>query len=96
MTEVNLEIWRNRIENATNVRELTDDSKNWCNCAVGDRIVLETGIRSDSERNVQDCINDNAKSLGVQFHEAMMNDNKGQALKILTLIEKLETVFKND
>ena len=68
-----------------------DLSDNWKNCAIGERIRLEGRDLS----SVKD-LSPEAIKLGYDFSVALQERNNEKALEIITKIEQLTTIWRNE
>ena len=68
-----------------------DLSDNWKNCAIGERIRLE----GRDLKSLKD-LSPEAIKLGYDFSVAMQEKNNERALEIITQIEQLPTIWRNN
>ncbi|MFB5610900.1 MAG: hypothetical protein ACE5R3_04385 [Nitrosopumilaceae archaeon] len=68
-----------------------DLSDNWKNCAIGERIRLE-----GRDLNSIKDLSPEAIKLGYDFSVAMQEKNNEKALEIITKIEQLQTIWRNE
>ncbi|HET6517367.1 MAG TPA: hypothetical protein VFG25_04000 [Nitrosopumilaceae archaeon] len=68
-----------------------DLSDNWKNCAIGERIRLEGRVLN----SIKD-LSPEAIKLGYDFSVAMQEKNNEKALEIITKIEELPTIWRNE
>ena len=88
--EMKLTNWRQHIQEELNQTH-QDMSDNWKMCAIGERIQLEgrdlSSIKDLSPQAIQ---------LGYDFSIAMQERDNQKALEIITKIEKLDTIWRNE
>jgi hypothetical protein len=68
-----------------------DLSDNWKNCAIGERIKLE-----GRDLNSIKDLSPEAIKLGYDFSVAMQEHDNEKALEIITKIEQLPTIWRNE
>lgn len=68
-----------------------DLSDNWKNCAIGERIRLE-----GRDLNSIKDLSPEAIKLGYDFSVALQEKNNEKALEIITKIEQLPTIWRNE
>lgn len=68
-----------------------DLSDNWKNCAIGERIRLEGRVLNSINELSPEAI-----KLGYDFSIAMQEKNNERALEIITKIEQLPTIWRNE
>jgi len=88
--EMMLTNWRQHVQEELNQTH-QDMSDNWKMCAIGERIRLEgrdlSSIKDLSPQAIQ---------LGYDFSIAMQERDNQKALEIITKIEKLDTIWRNE
>ena len=88
--EMKLTNWRQHVQEELN-QSHQDMSDNWKMCAIGERIRLEgrdlSSIKDLSPQAIQ---------LGYDFSIAMQERDNQKALEIITKIEKLDTIWRNE
>ena len=88
--EMKLINWRQHVQEELNQTH-QDMSDNWKMCAIGERIRLEgrdlSSIKDLSPQAIQ---------LGYDFSIAMQERDNQKALEIITKIEKLDTIWRNE
>jgi len=88
--EMKLTNWRQHVQEELNQTH-QDMSDNWKMCAIGERIRLEgrdlSSIKDLSPQAIQ---------LGYDFSIAMQERDNQKALEIITKIEKLDTIWRNE
>ena len=88
--EMKLINWRQHVQEELNQTH-QDMSDNWKMCAIGERIRLEGrdlfSIKDLSPQAIQ---------LGYDFSIAMQERDNQKALEIITKIEKLDTIWRNE
>jgi len=88
--EMKLTTWRQRVQDRLD-QSHQDMSDNWKMCAIGERIKLE----GRDLNSIKDLTPDAIK-LGYDFSIAMQERNNQRALEIITQIEKLPTIWRNE
>lgn len=88
--EMRLTNWRQHIQEKLN-QSHQDMSDNWKMCAIGERIRLEGRDLS----SIKD-LSPEAIQLGYDFSIAMQERDSNKALEIITKIEKLDTIWRNE
>lgn len=88
--EMKLTTWRQRVQDSLNQNH-QDMSDNWKMCAIGERIKLE----GRDLNSIKDLTPDAIK-LGYDFSIAMQERDNQRALEIITQIEKLPTIWRNE
>ena len=88
--EMRLTNWRQHVQERLN-QSHQDMSDNWKMCAIGERIRIEgrdlSSIKDLSPKAIQ---------LGYDFSIAMQERDNQKALEIITKIEKLDTIWRNE
>jgi len=88
--EMKLTNWRQHVQEELNQTH-QDMSDNWKMCAIGERIRLEgrdlSSIKDLSPQAIQ---------FGYDFSIAMQERDNQKALEIITKIEKLDTIWRNE
>ena len=88
--EMKLTNWRQHVQEELGQTH-QDMSDNWKMCAIGERIRLEgrdlSSIKDLSPQAIQ---------LGYDFSIAMQERDNQKALEIITKIEKLDTIWRNE
>ena len=87
MTLIN---WRKQVQSDLE-QEHQDMSDNWKMCAIGERIKLE-GRDLESIKD----LSPEAINLGYDFSIAMQERDNQKALEIITKIEQLPTIWRDD
>jgi hypothetical protein len=82
--------WRKNVQNELG-KEHQDLSDNWKMCAIGERIKIE-GRELESIKD----LSPEAIRLGYEFSVAMQERNNEKALEIITKIEQLPTIWRNE
>ena len=90
LKKMELAHWRERIQR-TLEQTHQDLSDNWKTCAIGERIQREGA----ELKNVKD-LSPEAIRLGYEFSVAIQNRDNDEALEILTKIENLDTIWRNE
>lgn len=88
--EMRLTHWRQRVHVDLNASH-QDLSDNWKMCAIGERIRLEGRDLISIKDLAPEAIH-----LGYDFSIAMQERDPQRALEIITKIEKLETIWRNE
>jgi len=88
--EMKLTNWRQHVQEELNQTH-QDMSDNWKMCAIGERIRLEGRDLS----SIKD-LTPQAIQLGYDFSIAMQERDNQKALEIITKIEKLDTIWRNE
>jgi len=88
--EMRLINWRQHVQEKLN-QSHQDMSDNWKMCAIGERIRIEGRDLS----SIKD-LSPEAIQLGYDFSIAMQERDNQKALEIITKIEKLDTIWRND
>ena len=88
--EMRLTNWRQHIQENLN-QSHQDMSDNWKMCAIGERIRIEGRDLS----SIKD-LSPEAIQLGYDFSIAMQERDNQKALDIITKIEKLDTIWRNE
>jgi hypothetical protein len=88
--EMRLTNWRQHIQEKLN-QSHQDLSDNWKMCAIGERIRIEGRDLS----SIKD-LSPEAIQLGYDFSIAMQERDSHKALEIITKIEKLNTIWRNE
>lgn len=88
--ELKLTAWRQRVQDDLD-QSHQDMSDNWKMCAIGERIKLE----GRDLNSIKDLTPDAIK-LGYDFSIAMQERDNQRALEIITQIEKLPTIWRNE
>lgn len=79
-------VWRGLLKSGANMEDLAKLSVNFSTCAIGEQL----GFPKSSSFEVELSLTDKAKELGYDFHTAVGNGNREEALKILNRIERLK------
>ncbi|MCV0392177.1 MAG: hypothetical protein K5790_02655 [Nitrosopumilus sp.] len=87
MTLIN---WRSHVQNDL-TQEHQNMSDNWKMCAIGERIRIE-GRDLESIKD----LSPEAIRLGYEFSVAMQEKDNEKALEIITMIEKLPTIWRDE
>jgi len=82
--------WRQLVQEKLEQKH-QDLSDNWKNCAIGERIRLE-----GRDLNSIKDLSPEAIKLGYDFSVAMQEKNNEKALEIITKIEHLPTIWRNE
>ena len=82
--------WR-QLANEKLEQKHQDLSDNWKNCAIGERIRLE-----GRDLNSIKDLSPEAIKLGYDFSVALQEKNNERALEIITKIEQLPTIWRNE
>ena len=82
--------WRKQVQNDLG-QEHQDMSDNWKMCAIGERINLE-GRDLESIKD----LSPEAINLGYDFSVAMQERDNQKALEIITKIEQLPTIWRDE
>jgi hypothetical protein len=82
--------WRKNVQEELG-KEHQDLSDNWKMCAIGERIKIE-GRELESIKD----LSPEAIRLGYEFSVAMQERNNEKALEIITKIEQLSTIWRNE
>ena len=82
--------WRKQVQNELG-SEQQSMSDNWKMCAIGERIRIE-GRDLESIKD----LSPNAIKLGYEFSVAMQEKDNEKALEIITQIEKLSTIWRDE
>ncbi|WP_428324266.1 hypothetical protein [Nitrosopumilus sp.] len=82
--------WRHHVQDELD-QEHQDMSDNWKMCAIGERIKIEG---KDLE-SIKD-LSPEAIRLGYEFSVAMQEKDNQKALEIITKIEQLSTIWRNE
>ena len=82
--------WRNQVQTELG-QEHQDMSDNWKMCAIGERIRIE-GRDLESIKD----LSPEAIQLGYDFSIAMQEKDNQKALEIITKIEQLSTIWRDD
>ena len=85
-----LKHWRQLVQEQLEQKH-QDLSDNWKNCAIGERIRLE-----GRDLNSIKDLSPEAIKLGYDFSVALQEKNNEKALEIITMIEKLPTIWRNE
>ena len=88
--QMKLTNWRQRIQEDLN-QSHQDLSDNWKLCAIGERIKIE-GRDLDSIKD----LTPEAIKLGYDFSVAMQERDNQKALEIITKIEQLKTIWRDE
>lgn len=88
--EMRLTNWRQHVQEKLN-QSHQDMSDNWKMCAIGERIRIEGRDLS----SIKD-LSPEAIQLGYDFSIAMQERDNHKALEIITKIEKLNTIWRNE
>ena len=90
LKKMELSQWRERVQQRLE-QSHQDLSDNWKTCAIGERIHLE----GKELKNLKD-LSPEAIRLGYEFSVAMQNRDNQAAVDILTKIENLDTIWRNE
>ena len=90
LKKMELPQWREMVQQRLG-QSHQDLSDNWKTCAIGERIHRE----GKELKNLKD-LSPEAIRLGYEFSVAMQNRDNQTALEILTKIESLGTIWRND
>ena len=90
LKKMELAHWRERIQQRLEQKH-QDLSDNWKTCAIGERIQREGA----DLKNIKD-LSPEAIRLGYEFSVAMQNRDNDAALDVLTQIENLETIWREN
>ncbi len=82
--------WRQLVQEKLEQKH-QDLSDNWKNCAIGERIRLE-----GRDLNSIKDLSPEAIKLGYDFSVALQEKNNEKALEIITKIEQLLTIWRNE
>lgn len=82
--------WRKRVQRNLS-QEHQDMSDNWKMCAIGERIHVE-GRDLESIKD----LSPDAIKLGYEFSVAMQEKDNEKALEIITMVEQLPTIWRDD
>lgn len=82
--------WRKQVQSNLS-QEHRDMSDNWKMCAIGERIRIE-GRDLESIKD----LSPDAIKLGYEFSVAMQEKDNEKALEIITMIEQLPTIWRDD
>ena len=82
--------WRQHVQEELN-QSHQDMSDNWKICAIGERIRIEGRDLSSIKDLTPEAI-----QLGYDFSIAMQERDNQKALEIITKIEKLDTIWRNE
>ena len=88
--EMKLTNWRQHVQEELN-QSHQDMSDNWKICAIGERIRIEGRDLSSIKDLTPEAI-----QLGYDFSIAMQERDNQKALEIITKIEKLDTIWRNE
>lgn len=88
--EMKLTNWRQHVQEELN-QSHQDMSDNWKMCAIGERIRIEGRDLSSIKDLTPEAI-----QLGYDFSIAMQERDNQKALEIITTIEKLDTIWRNE
>lgn len=90
VSKFRLDNWR-KLAQESLTQKHQDLSDNWKLCAIGERIKLE-GCDLDSIKD----LSPEAIKLGYDFSVAMQERDNQKALEIITKIEQLPTIWRNE
>jgi hypothetical protein len=90
LKKMELPQWRGIVQRKLG-QEQQDMSDNWKTCAIGERIKME----GKDLTKVKD-LSPEAIRLGYEFSVAMQNRDNQAAIEILTKIEGLETIWRDE
>ncbi len=82
--------WRKQVQNELG-QEQQSMSDNWKMCAIGERICIE-GRDLESIKD----LSPEAIKLGYEFSVAMQEKDNEKALQIITQVEKLSTIWRDE
>ena len=90
ITKMSLTNWRQRVHDELN-QSHQDLSDNWKLCAIGERIRIE----GHDLNSIKD-LTPEAIKLGYDFSVAMQEKDNQKALEIITRIEQLKTIWRDE
>lgn len=86
-----LTTWRNLIKAipADKLKSLEKHSQNWASCAVGEKLGFPCSTRHEMD-DFLGKYDDHLKTLGIQFYNAIQDNQKTRAMSVLRQIEQYE------